>query len=565
MSDRFSVLMMRFAAPLLVGLCGLSQLWADERPNVLFILTDDLGIGDLQCYGNPYVDTPALNSLAAAGVRLTDHYAPSPLCAPSRAGYLTGRFNHRTGAVDVPSNRGLDRLALSERTFGDYFRHAGYATALIGKWHNGVYCRDHLPHQRGFDLFFGFPNGGQDYWAWNLLRNDQPVAHDGRYLTDALNDETIRFIRRANSNQQPFAIFLAHHTPHVPFQAPQPLIRKYQRRLGDGVHENVAIIYAMIEAMDTGLGRVFQTLRDEGLWERTVIVFTSDNGAYLGRVNGGSTARYHASFSGNKGDVGEQGIRVPAIAAWPGRLPAARVVRTPIHGCDWLPTLYGLTGARAPEGALPLDGLDVMPTLCGEEQPALAERYLPFQKNRYRPTAHSDAAIRHGRWKLVWPGAAPTMRKDSARDNVSYFRGISQPHWEMPLDRELGPVPPFEEPSPRLFDLDADPAERYDVASVHPQRTAELAQQYDRWFAEVMADWQRSRIAILEHDRRYWKDRPAPDPAELFADFWQWRHAPARTDPRTANPLEVFRGYWNAKQPPIPASPSKPSAGAPKP
>ena len=148
---------------------------SERQPNVLFIIADDLGIGDLQCYGNPYVDTPAINSLANDGVLFTDHYAPSPLCAPSRAGYLTGRFNHRTGAVDVPSNRGLDRIALSEKTFGDYFRSAGYATSLIGKWHNGLYCRDYLPHQRGFDLFFGFPNGGQDYWKWNLLRNDVAV------------------------------------------------------------------------------------------------------------------------------------------------------------------------------------------------------------------------------------------------------------------------------------------------------------------------------------------------------------------------------------------------------
>ena len=167
---------------LLPGVCSISTVQA-ENPNVLFIIADDLGIGDLACYGNPWIDTPTIDGLAAAGVQLTDHYAPSPLCAPSRAGFLTGRFNHRTGAVDVPSNRGLDRIALAERTFGDHFRAAGYRTALIGKWHNGLYCRDYLPHQRGFDLFYGFPNGGQDYWKWNLMQNDQPLAHDGRYLT----------------------------------------------------------------------------------------------------------------------------------------------------------------------------------------------------------------------------------------------------------------------------------------------------------------------------------------------------------------------------------------------
>ncbi|MFP6766048.1 MAG: sulfatase-like hydrolase/transferase, partial [Planctomycetaceae bacterium] len=250
-----------------------------SRPNIVFILADDLGIGDLQCYGNPVIETPHLDALAGTGVRLTDHYAPSPLCAPSRAGYLTGRFNHRTGAVDVPGNRGLDRIALSEKTFGDCFRYAGYATALIGKWHNGLYCRDYLPHQRGFDLFYGFANGGQDYWKWNLLQNDQARPHDGRYLTDALNDEAERFIRTCTARKAPFALFLAHHAPHSPFQAPAPLIEKYQQRLGPDGSRQVATIYAMIEAMDTGLGRVFSTLRETGQWEQTLIVFTSDNGA----------------------------------------------------------------------------------------------------------------------------------------------------------------------------------------------------------------------------------------------------------------------------------------------
>ena len=220
-----------------------------SRPNILFIIADDLGWGDLRCYGNPVIDTPTLDGLAKAGVRFTDHYSPSSLCAPARAGFLTGRYNHRTGAVDVPSNRGLDRLDLSEKTFGDYFRHAGYATTLIGKWHNGAYSQDYLPHRRGFDLFFGFPNGGQDYWKWNLLRNDAAVPHDGRYLTDALNDEAITFIREHAA--KPFALWLAHHAPHGPLQAPEALVQKYQKRLGKDGTQAVAITYAMIEAMDT--------------------------------------------------------------------------------------------------------------------------------------------------------------------------------------------------------------------------------------------------------------------------------------------------------------------------
>ena len=323
-----------------------------QTPNILFILADDLGWGDLRCYGNPRIDTPVLDSLAKEGVRFTAHYSPSPLCSPARAGYLTGRFNHRTGAVDVPSNRGLDRIDLSEKTFGDYFRHAGYATALIGKWHNGLYCRDFLPHRRGFDLFFGFPNGGQDYWKWNLLRNDDPVPHDGRYLTDALNDEAIGFIREQKA--RPFALFLAHHAPHSPFQAPEALVQKYRERLGKDASEAVAVTYAMIEAMDTGLGRVFQTLKDQGLWEKHGHrVYQRQRPRARQDPDLGSQKRFNGLFSGQKQDVLEGGIRVPGIVAWPGHIPAGQVIPTPVHGCDWLPTLFALTGQRRPTGPNP--------------------------------------------------------------------------------------------------------------------------------------------------------------------------------------------------------------------
>jgi arylsulfatase A len=514
------------------------------RPNVLFILADDLGWGDLRCYGNPHIDTPVLDSLAKDGVRLTAHYSPSPLCSPARAGFLTGRFNHRTGAVDVPSNRGLDRLDLSEKTFGDYFRHAGYATALIGKWHNGLYCRDLLPHRRGFDQFYGFPNGGQDYWKWNLLRNDDAAPHDGRYLTDALNDEAIRFIREHQG--KPFALFLAHHAPHSPLQAPDPLVEKYRQRLGKDASEAVVVTYAMIEAMDSGLGRVFQTIKDEGQWEKTVIVCTSDNGPVLGRdPQLGSQKRFNGDFSGEKGDVLEGGIRVPGIVTWPGHIPGGQVIATPVHGCDWLPTLFSLTGASAPTEAKPFDGLNIMPLLMGRPKPPLMNRTMLFQRNRYAPTAHCMAAIRDGRWKLYWPGNAAALKKDSARDNPSFGRGIVRPHWEMPLDRQLDAPSTAPQPAPRLYDLDADPAEKHDLATRHPEIVQTLAAKHDAWFSEVIVEWEQSRARILEHDRAYWTGRVAPDAAVLFKDFWQWNHAPQGTVPKAADPLKVFRGYWN--------------------
>jgi arylsulfatase A-like enzyme len=517
---------------------------SDRPPNIVFILADDLGWGDLHCYGNPQLDTPVLDALAKEGARFTAHYSPSSLCSPARAGYLTGRYNHRTGAVDVPSNRGLDRLEFSEKTFGDYFRHAGYATALVGKWHNGLYCRDYLPHLRGFDTFFGFANGGQDYWKWQLMRNDAAVPHDGRYLSDAINDEAIRFIEEPRA--KPFALFLAHHAPHSPLQAPEPFIKKYRQRLGKDASQAVVLTYAMIEAMDFGLGRVFQAIKDQGGWEQTVLVFTSDNGPVFSRdPQLGSQQRFNGPFSGEKQDMLEGGMRVPGIVAWPGHIPPNQVIDTPVHGCDWLPTLFALSGATSPPEAKPLDGVNLMPLLMGRPTPELGERSLLFQRNRYAPVAACNAAIREGRWKLYWPGEEGSLKKDSGRDNPSYQRGLVQPHWEMPLDRQLDAATSRSQPPPRLYDLDEDPAEKQDLAARHPEIVESLTRKHVAWFAQVSTEWQRSRARILDHDRDYWKDREAPDPLSLFSDFWQWKFAPPGTNPQTANPLQIFRGYWN--------------------
>ena len=520
-----------------------------DRPNVLFILADDLGWGDLGCFGNSHVDTPAIDGLARRGVRLTTHYSPSPLCAPARAGFLTGRYNHRTGAVDVPSNRGLDRIALREKTFGDYFRHAGYRTALIGKWHNGLYCRDYLPHNRGFDLFFGFANGGQDYWKWNLQRNDEHEKHDGRYLSDVLNEETMRFIRQSVGQKAPFAIFLAHHTPHVPLQAPQALIQKYVNRLGPGSDKAVAVVYAMIEAMDAGLARVFDTLREEGVYDNTIVVFTSDNGPSFGRdgrnLNWGTQRRFNGHLNGEKQWSLEGGIRVPAIVSWPAALPQRLSVDAPIHGCDWLPTLFALTGTSTPDDALPFDGMNVLPFLHGHTMPGAMERILYFQRNRYAPVDRSNAAVRRGRWKLYWPGSPDTLRKDSGRDNPSYFRGVIHPHWEMPLDRQLAAATTVPQPAPKLFDLRTDVREQRDLADVYPDVVTELSAAHDDWFRTVHEDWQSSRAEVVEHDVEYWAGKTPPDARELFKEFWQWKRAPAGTDPAVADPLRVFWGFWS--------------------
>lgn len=509
-----------------------------QKPNIIFILSDDLGWGDLSCYGNPYVETPSINKLAAEGLRFTDYYSPSPLCAPARAALLTGRFNHRTGAIDVSSNRGIDRIALSERTMGDYFKHAGYATALIGKWHNGLYNETYLPHNRGFDLFYGFPNGGQDYYQYNLMRNGVYEKNDGRYMTDVFNQEAIKFIEQ--HKDEPFFIFLSHHAPHPPFQAPDSLIRKYTKRIGKRHAPQVAIMYAMIEAMDRGIGAMMNKLEDLKLRENTVIIFTSDNGAYYSSKE---TPRFHGPFSGEKGNVLEQGIRVPAIVSWKGKTAAGKTINTPVHGCDWLPTLYSLTGEQPPKNAKALDGINLMPLLKGMEMPDLENRKLFFQKNRYTPIAHSDGSLRTGPWKLYWPMVDGTMKKDIARDNPSYEKGLISKHWEMPLDTELPSYKTINQRAPQLFNLTEDPAERYDLAGKHPELVKEMIKSYDIWFESIMKDWSRSWTEIKKEDQVYWRKKQAPDPIELYEGFWRWDVS--GLDSAAANPLEVFKGYWS--------------------
>lgn len=166
------------------------------RPNIVVILADDMGYGDIGAFGNPHVHTPHLDALAAQGCRLTQHYSGSPMCAPARAALLTGRYPHRTGAVDVVEGRGLDRIALRERTLADSLKTAGYATGLFGKWHNGAIDPRFHPNRRGFDEFVGFRAGVSDYWDWTIERNGRYLRADGRYLTDVFTEEAVAFIER---------------------------------------------------------------------------------------------------------------------------------------------------------------------------------------------------------------------------------------------------------------------------------------------------------------------------------------------------------------------------------
>jgi arylsulfatase A-like enzyme len=448
------------------------------RPNVVFILADDLGYGDFGLFGNTIVRTPHLDALGREGTVLTDHYSASPLCAPARAALLTGRYNHRTGAVDVPSNRGLDRIALDERTIADVFAHAGYSTGMVGKWHNGLHDLRYHPLARGFDEFVGFLNGGMDYYRWVIDRNRSPEVSDGRYLTDVFTDEAVQFIRRHRAER--FFLYLSYNAPHLPYQAPESLIAAY----GDteGLTEDVRTIYAMIESMDSGIGRVLEELIRCGIDRNTIVVFTSDNGPWLA----GDSNRFNGPLRGAKGDVLEGGIRVPALIRWPDGLPQATTRPEMIHFCDWLPTLASLAGVN-PHIGKPLDGQDVSGALLGRAGTIGSTRF--WQRNRYEPVPRCNGAMREGPWKLVWPMLEGGEWKDPS-DSEYYRAGLASAHRIMEVQRSL-PARAMAQAasSPELYRIDRDPHEDADLSAEFPHRVDSMAREWDRWFAAVMAEW----------------------------------------------------------------------------
>jgi arylsulfatase A-like enzyme len=455
-----------------------------QKTNVLVLLADDLGYGDLEIYGNPLLRTPHLKRLADKGVRLTQHYSGSPLCAPARAALLTGRYNHRTGALSVESNRGLDRIALRETTIADVFRRAGYVTGMIGKWHNGLHDTRYHPNSRGFDAFCGFLNGGMDYWDWLIEYNGQYQRSDGRYLTDVFTDEAVNFIKRHEN--EPFFLYVAYNAPHSPLQAPAADVQPYVE--SGQVNQAVATLYGMIQRMDAGIGRILDTLAASGLDDNTIILFTSDNGPWLGNDRLGdemmSMARYNGPFRGMKQDVLEGGIRVPAIARWPDGLPAQREYHDMLHFTDWLPTLMAACQIDTPPD-LPLDGLNQLSVLRGENDAAPTPRFWQF--NRYDPVDQCNAAMRDAAWKLYWPRIPEAMAKLPA-DSEDYRRNFERPHLLKPVDnppvtRNLSPPS-----APQLYNIDEDPYEQHDLARQHPRRVSQMAVQLANWFETVERD-----------------------------------------------------------------------------
>ncbi len=450
------------------------------HPNIIFILADDMGYGDFGLFNDGRSDTPILDHLVGESVCLTQHYSASPVCAPARAALLTGRYPHRTGAIDTFEGRGLDRIALRETTIADLFKAAGYRTGLVGKWHCGALDPRYHPNSRGFDEFIGFQGGWQDYYNWRIDYNGQNKKNDGRYLTDVLTDEAIGFINR--NYKQPFFLHLSYNAPHFPMQAPDELVQKYVER---GFTLGVALVYAMIERMDQGIERVLETLQQTGIENNTIVIFTSDNGPDIGGEGELSKERFNCQFNGHKGNVYEGGIRLPLTMRWPDGLDGGRHLNPMTHFTDWLPTLLASAKIPAPKNPR-LDGRNILPVLRGESDNVTTRRF--WQWNRYTPEVTTNAAMRDGDWKLVrpdMPEAKFVAPEDLAFDialkyHPELFNDISripEPERRMPV------APPAQ-----LFNLKDDPGEENDLAATYPARVDQMLSSLESWFQDVEAD-----------------------------------------------------------------------------
>lgn len=450
-------------------------------PNIIYILVDDLGAGDFSAFNGGLSQTPRLDALMGEGLCLNQHYSASPVCNPSRASLLTGRYPHRTGSIDTLEGRGLDRLALREVTLADAFRRGGYATGHVGKWHLGAFDPRFHPLRRGYDEFVGFRGGWSDYYGWRIERNGHVLRADGRYLTDVFTQAAVDFIERHRT--APFFLHLCYTAPHTPPQAPLEDIQPFVE--AGRVPFPVAVIYGMIRRLDRGVEQVLDTVKRCGLEENTLVVFSSDNGPqFVSEL--GPTDRFNCHLNGSKGTTYEGGVRVPAILRWPaGGLQGGRAIDDLIHMTDWYPTLTALAGlpAWAPH---PLDGVDVSPLLRG--QPLAVEPRRFWQWNRYTPRVLTNAAMRDGEWKLVrprYPAAHRVTPEDLRRDYAMRYDPDSV------ADILTEPLPEIAIDSPyplELYNLKTDPQERHDLAALQPDRVRRMSAELEAWFESVERD-----------------------------------------------------------------------------
>jgi arylsulfatase A-like enzyme len=422
----------------------------EPPPNVVILFADDLGYGDLGVFGSPTIQTPRLDRMAAEGLKLTSFYA-APSCSPSRAALLTGRYPPRSGIWRVlgPDDKG--GIPASEVLLPEALKDRGYRTLAVGKWHLGASRKELFPTENGFDEYFGLLYSNDMIPPWvqtqrplTLYRSAEPVEHpvDQATLTERYTEEAIRFIRAAKGG--PFFVYLAYAMPHVPLHASERFRGRSRRGLlGD-----------VVETIDWSAGRILDTLAEEGIERRTLVVFTSDNGPWLHMpprmLSGGIVRQQDAGSAGPlrgwKGSTYEGGVRVPCIARWPGKIPPGRVSADIVSTMDLYATILALAGAKVPVDRV-VDGKDITRLLEGTGPSPRAEFFYFNGKG--------PEGMREGRWKL----------------RISRH-----------LRDDLKPGEPI---PPELFDLEEDPSELYDLSKEQPEITERLRRRLEEFSATV--------------------------------------------------------------------------------
>ena len=409
---------------------------AAERPNIIVIISDDHGYADMGCQGiRDDVQTPNLDRIASNGVRFTSGYVTSPVCSPSRAGMITGRYQTRFGYEfnTGPFPEPHIGLPPDEQTIAQYLKESGYVTGAIGKWHLGIADTYH-PLARGFDEFYGFLSGSRSYFemtthhAKPLLRGREPVQEQG-YITDVFTREAVNFIERHHGDERPFFLYVAYTAPHLPMHAKQQDLKRF-----DHIPEKKRqTVLAMIWAMDQGIGQILDKLREHQLERDTLVVFFADNGGYERNQS------LNTPLRGQKGTLYEGGIRVPFLMQWPAKLEAGKVYEEPVITLDLLP-MFAAAAGFSPPGDKPFDGVNLLPHLTGEAQKP------PHETLFWR---YGNSAVRKGNHKLL------------VIDNT-----------------------------PQLFDLSSDIEEQNDLSQKNPAIVQALERELEHWNSHMVpAKW----------------------------------------------------------------------------
>ena len=456
---------------LLAGLASIALLgvWAPpaaraaKRPNLIFILCDDLGYGDLSCFGGKKIDTPHLDSLAKEGMRLTQFYAASAVCTPTRVSCMTGRYPLRYNCLTVQFDR-EHHLPPGMSTLPRLLKEGGYTTLHVGKWNLGGINQKHCaariagkpeipgPLQDGFDYYLDVWEGPGIHFELcdrnvfyrqgpqHMVRNDRPAEPSDRWLTDCLTDDAVAQIGKHHNSGRPLFLNLWYCSPHTPIEPPpEPHLSKYKDR---GENRQDCWYRAMVSSLDANVGRLVAKLKELGIYENTLIFFTSDNGP----LHPGSPG----PFTGGKADLHEGGLRMPTIAVWPGHIAPGSTSDALTHTNDVLPTFCAAGGVKVPEEAK-VDGIDVLPVLT--EGKSTADRGTLFwQMNLFKwatqpggkPEPYATEVARSGKWKLLAADCKP-----------------------------LG-----------LYDLEADPRESTDLSDKHPEIAKRLTAELRAWLAE---------------------------------------------------------------------------------